>query len=307
MKWKKKGLIFCPEGKHGWDVTGFMTPHARLMGDVIRLWGGIRDAKGASRIAWIDVAAENPGEVVAVYDEPALDLGAPGCFDDNGVILGDVIEDGGQLRLYYVGFQHVANVKFYAFTGLAVSDDGGRHFRRYSQAPVMDRSDTGRYGRCIHTVLKERDGYRIYYAIIDDWRVIHGVPYPVYDIWYTFSADGTHIPAVDDCRCVTTSPEEYRIGRPKVYPRADGGYEMFYTRDFVTKEYVIGYARSEDGTDWTRLDGDDKAQLLKSAAGWDAEMACYPVQVRYKDRLYLFYNGNGMGASGVGYAEAEDG
>ena len=32
-------------------------------------------------------------------------------------------------------------------------------------------------------------------------------------------------------------------------------------------------------------------------------MACYPVKLKYKDKTYLFYNGNGMGKTGVGYAE----
>ena len=308
MRWKKKGLIFAPKGEMGWDSYGFMCPHARSMnseaGNIIRIWGGIRDKSGVSRIACIDVSAENPSEVVSIYKEPALDIGEPGCFDDNGIILGDIIEHEGKLRLYYVGFQHVAKVKFYAFSGLAVSEDGGKHFKRQSQVPIMDRSDIGRYGRCIHTVLKDGDTFHIYYAIINDWKTINGIPYPVYDIWHTASQDGVHVSAQDNCLCVTTVSEEYRIGRPKVYSSNDG-YEMYYTRDFISKDYVIGYARSKDGLHWMREDANSKSLLPRSEEGWDSEMTCYPVQLKYKDKLYLFYNGNGMGATGVGYAEAK--
>ena len=304
MTWKKQGLIFCPDGKLGWDRYGFMTPHARLMGDVIRIWGGIRDEKGISRIGWIDVNADNPQEVVDMYREAALDVGEPGCFDDNGVILGDIIEAEGKLRLYYVGFQHVEKAKFFAFSGLAISEDGGKHFERFSVVPVMDRTSTGRFGRCIHTVLNDGDEYKIYYAIINDWKWIEGVPYPVYDIWQVTSKDGVHISAEDTCRCVTTSPEEYRIGRPKVY-HTEMGFEMYYTRDFVSKDYVVGYAVSPDGTHWTRDDTNIRGHLPKSADGWDSEMACYPVLLPYKEKMYLFYNGNGMGKTGVGYAELQ--
>lgn len=305
MYWQKKGLIFKPEGNLSWNKYGFMTPHAKLMGDIIRVWGGIRDDNGVSRIACVDLEADDPAHILKVYEEPALDIGEPGTFDDNGVILGDIIEDRGSLRLYYVGFQHVQKAKFYAFSGLAISNDGGLHFNRYSKVPVMDRTDSGRFGRCIHTVLKEENVYKIYYAIINDWKIINNIPYPVYDIWMTESQDGIHIPDVDDTLCITTNENEYRIERPKVY-KTNCGYEMYYTRDFIPKDYIIGYATSKDGFKWTRDDENCLGMLRKSDFGWDSQMACYPVILQYKDRTYAFYNGNDMGGSGFGYAELID-
>ena len=301
MKLEKRGLIYCPQGEHEWEIDTFMTPTACLISeDVIRIWGGVRNASGVSRIKYIDVSAQNPGEILYVSDKPVLDIGAPGCFDDNGVILGDVITVKDKLYMYYVGFQHVEKVKFYAFSGLAISDDGGESFKRISEVPVMDRSDKGRYGRCIHSVLHENDIFKVYYAIINDWKIINNIPYPVYNIWYTESEDGIHFSREDICLCVDTQGMEYRIGRPKVY-RTNEGYEMYYTRDLVSKEYLVGYARSKDGRVWERMD--EKAGLIKSETGWDSQMACYPVILSAKGKKYMFYNGNDMGRSGVGYAE----
>ena len=299
MIYEKKGLIYCPNGDKGWDNYGFMTPHAMLIGDVIRIWGGVRDKNGVSRISYIDVDARNPQIVLNVANEPALDIGDPGCFDDNGVILGDIIPVKGKLYLYYVGFQHVEKVKFYAFSGLAISTDNGQHFERYSQVPIMDRTETARFGRCIHTVLWDGDIFKAYYAIINGWKYINSIPYPVYDIWYTESEDGITFPNSDSKLCITTMENEYRIGRPKVY-KTENGYEMYYTRDFISKEYVIGYAQSSNGLDWKRMD--EQGKLDKSDSGWDSEMACYPVKVNYGEKEYIFYNGNGMGKTGVGYA-----
>lgn len=300
MRIEKRGLIYCPAGEHDWEVNTFMTPHAMLFEDRIRIWGGVRDADGVSRIKYIDVDPDDPGKIIEVSNTPALDTGAPGCFDDNGVILGDIIQTNSELYLYYVGFQHVQKVKFHAFSGLAVSSDGGRSFVRYSEVPVLDRTTTGRYGRCIHTVIKENDVFKCWYAVINDWKVIGGVPYPVYNIWYTESPDGLHFPAKDSVLCVDTTGTEYRIGRPKVY-KTDQGYEMYYTRDLINKDYLIGYAVSKDGVNWTRRD--DLFSIPKSECGWDSEMACYPVKLPVKDRTYIFYGGNGMGKTGVGYAE----
>lgn len=297
---KKRGLIYCPSGD---NEFGFTTPTPILLGDTIRIYGGVRDKNGVSRIKYVDVAADNPRNIIKIGGI-LLSTGNKGCFDDNGVILGDLVQHGNEIYMYYVGFQHVQKVKFCAFSGVAISHDGGERFERYAEVPVMDRTTTGRYGRCIHSVFHEDGVFKIYYAVINDWKIINEIPYPVYDIWYTESKNGLDIPAKDDCLCVTTNEDEYRIGRPRVY-KTDFGYEMFYTRDFISKDYVIGYATSVDGINWTRDDDNPRMKLLKSDSGWDSEMACYPVKLQYKDKTYIFYNGNGMGLSGVGYAEID--
>jgi hypothetical protein len=34
-------------------------------------------------------------------------------------------------------------------------------------------------------------------------------------------------------------------------------------------------------------------------------MTCYPFVTAFDDRVHLFYNGNGFGRSGIGYAQLE--
>lgn len=300
MELVKKGRIYCPHGEHEWEVNSFMTPHAMLLKNgVIRIYGGVRDKEGISRIKYIDVAEDNPRNILKIANTPLLNIGKPGCFDDNGVILGDILRIGKKMYMYYVGFQHVQKVKFFAFTGLAISEDNGEHFERYSETPILDRTNNGRFGRCIHTVLYNGNIFRCYYAVINDWKTINGIPYPIYNIWYTESYDGIHFPHNDDKMIVDVNNDEYRIGRPKVY-MTKTGYEMYYTRDTVNKEYLAGYAVSEDGIHWKRQD--EVLSLYKSESGWDSEMACYPVIYRNGSFNYMFYNGNGMGREGVGYA-----
>ncbi|MCI8378510.1 MAG: hypothetical protein HFH72_08315 [Lachnospiraceae bacterium] len=292
--------IYCPDGRNDWEKDTFMTPHAMLIRPgVIRIWGGVRDGSGISRIKYIDVDENHPNRILFISERPCLDIGNNGCFDDNGVILGDILQvNDDTLYMYYVGFQHVQKVKFFAFSGLAVSTDCGQSFERYMETPILDRTEKARYGRCIHTVLYDEGIFKCYYAIINDWKVIQGIPYPVYNIWYLESKDGIHFSDNDRFLCVDTENDEYRIGRPKVY-KSEKGYEMYYTRDLISKEYIAGYAFSEDGIHWTRQD--HKIALVKSGEAWDSEMACYPVKLVTTNHKYLFYNGNGMGRTGVGY------
>jgi len=302
FSWEKKGLIYCPKGEFGWNNNTFMTPTPfQLNDETIRLFGGVRDQMGVSRITYIDLNADNPAQVKKVSDRVVLDIGEPGCFDDNGVILGDVIRVGSKIYMYYVGFQLVQKVKFLAFSGLAISDDNGETFKRHSKAPVLDRTDTGPYIRAIHSVMVENGIFRVWYSVDKGWQIIDGLPYPAYHIWYTESPDGIYFPAAEKTLCIDTEGSEYRIGRPRVYKIKDT-YLMYYTRDFLERNYLAGFARSTDGKIWQRDDA--KLGIGKSETGWDSEMLCYPVLFPHKNKMYMFYSGNEFGKTGIGFAEA---
>jgi hypothetical protein len=67
--------------------------------------------------------------------------------------------------------------------------------------------------------------------------------------------------------------------------------------------YRIGYAESDDGRHWTRLD--EQAGIQVSESGWDAEAICYPSVFEAKGQRYMLYNGNRYGRSGFGIAVLE--
>ena len=66
----------------------------------------------------------------------------------------------------------------------------------------------------------------------------------------------------------------------------------------------MGYAESQDGLKWTRMD--DRAGIDVSSQGWDSTMVCYPNIVSVDGVPHMFYNGNGHGTSGFGYAVWQD-
>ena len=66
------------------------------------------------------------------------------------------------------------------------------------------------------------------------------------------------------------------------------------------KSYHIRVCGIEGQPHWERKD--DQAGLELSLDGWDSEMVAYPYIVDYQDKRYMFYNGNGFGRSGFGYA-----
>jgi predicted GH43/DUF377 family glycosyl hydrolase len=302
--WKKKGLVFdtARQGVGGWMRHSALTPTPyRIDDELIRVYAGFRDADGVSRIGFVDVRADNPSVVVRVSNEPALDIGRGGCFDDNGVILGDIVDTPDGLHMFYVGFQKVAKAKFLAFTGLAISHDGGLHFERTQETPILDRAPGRSTIGAVHSVIRENGRWRLWYAAGNDWERIDGCPFPRYHIRYVETDDLRSIPRSDHV-CLRPRGSEYRIGRPRVY-RAGGRYVMYFTRGNITGEYFPGVAYSDDGIAWERHD--EALGLVLSVDGWDSRVICYPALIPQHDKLFMFYNGNDMGVDGFGVAEAQ--
>lgn len=305
MIWEKKGLIYSPPGDRSWKDNSALTPTAiQLNESVIRIYASFRDSEGVGRIGFVDVSSSNPEEILGVSPEPVLDVGMPGMFDDNGVILGDVIKVNESLYMYYVGFQLVSKVKFLAYSGLAISEDGGNTFKRFSCSPVMDRSDEAKYIRAIHSILHEDGKFKCWYATGNGWESIGGSVYPQYDINYAESDDGVNFPIGEKIIENDRTNGEYRIGRPRVF-RLDGMYVMNFTYGTIDGRYIAGQALSKDGVTWVR--DDSKLGIGLSSEGWDSKHLCYPSVVKTaQGRVFMFYNGNDMGFQGFGYAELKD-
>jgi hypothetical protein len=252
-----------------------------------------------SRVGWVDVDAGQPTRVTGVCRQPSLDIGQAGCFDDNGVILGDVLRVEDRIRMYYVGFQLTRRVKFLAFTGVAESIDGGDTFQRLSEAPVLDRADEGLCIRAIHSVMRVNDRWRIWYSVGNDWATIDGKPYPRYHICTLDSEDGLTF-AREGAICITGRMPEYRHGRPRVW-HDRRGYHMLFTFGTLTGAYIPGYAHSQDGINWRR--DDSQVGMTLSADGWDSHTLCYLAPIQIGNKWYAVYNGNEMGKAGFGIAE----
>lgn len=301
MKWNKKGLVYSPRGDGSWKDNSALTPTPILLNSgTIRIFAGFRDPDGISRIGYVDLDAQNPSIVMNVSEKPVLELGKPGTFDDNGMILGDIVKIKNEYYMYYVGFQLIAKAKFYAFTGLAISKDGGNSFNRFSEVPVMDRSDEGRYIRAIHSAHYEDGKIKVWYAAGNGWEKINGNYFPQYFIKSTESLDGKSFPKFGDT-CVTFNRDrgEYRIGRPRAF-RIGQNTVLNYTYGTIQGDYLAGMALLENGT-WKRMDKQLGIEL--SPEGWDSLHLCYPAIINVGEAIYMFYNGNHMGLDGFGYAE----
>lgn len=306
MHWQKKGLIFKTDHHQDWMVSHATLPIADIVNDErLRIYFGVRDRQGRSQTTFLEVNAENPQQIVYLHDKPILSLGNLGTFDDNGIMPSWLVNYGQEKYLYYIGWNPQVTVSYRLSIGLAISTDGGISFEKYSEGPICDRDLNEIYFNTAPCVIIEDGIWRMWYISCTGWQMIQQYPEPSYHVKYAESSDGIHWHKTGQV-CIDYDEFTKAIGRPCVF--FDSGlYKMFYSfrstdsyRTNPEQSYRIGYAESLDGIDWTRKD--NEVGLARSEDGWDAEMMEYCHIVLYKNSTYLFYNGNGFGKSGFGYA-----
>ncbi len=300
MKWEKKGIIYSLDGSSTWAKNSTLQPTPLLLNDdTIRIFVGLRDDKGVSRVGYVDVDANNPKIVKKSFKRTFVRYRFAGTFDDNGVVPCAVIRNEGKIHLYYAGYQVGYHVRMMIYCGLAISEDNGNSFKRYSKVPVLERCDDELLFRVIHSVVKEDGKWKVYYGGGSYFKEGKKKTLPLYDIRYMESEDGINFVGSGDV-IIGTQGDEYRVGRPYVIKDEDI-YKMFFCAGSEDLTYKLAYAESLDGINWTR--DDDKLNISLSSSGWDSQMMAYPSVVKYNDKTYLFYNGNNYGYDGFGYAE----
>ena len=260
-----------------------------------------RDGANRARIGRSVLTLEPFPALRPLDQEPVLDLGERGAFDEDGVTVSCVVPDGSRRFLYYTGWQRggAGEARFTLTAGLAVDEGDGR-FRRPSSGPVLERTEGESSFTASPFVLRERNLWRMWYVAGSSWRRVGTREEPCYDIRYAESPDGTSWNRLGSC--IAHTAEEYAFGRPWVVRDADRYRMWFAVRG---ERYRIDAAESSDGVTWHRIDG--SSGLGPSDHGWDSEMVAYPAILDHAGRRYMLYNGNDYGRTGIGLAVWEPG
>jgi predicted GH43/DUF377 family glycosyl hydrolase len=306
MKWYKKGIIYKPDTHFEWMSSHAQIPTPDFLNDdVLRIYFSTRDKMNRSVIAFVDVEADNPQNILRVCDQPALGLGALGTFDDSGTMPSCVVNHEGEKYHYYIGWNVGTTARYRNSIGLAVSDANGTTMSRLFDGPVMDRTNIEPHFVVTPFVMVEGGIWKMWYCGCTGWYIENGITEPRYQIKYAESLDGIHWTR-DNVICIPYKDDKEANTRPSVI-KENGVYKMWYCyrsiSDYRTdkeKSYRIGYAESEDGKTWIRKD--ESVNVNMSEDGWDSEMMAYPYIYERGGQKFMLYNGNGFGRFGFGYA-----
>lgn len=310
MHWHKQGLVYACHGRFGWNRTHAAVPVVDVVGErVWRIYYASRDEQNRSRIGYVEVEAGNPSNILYEHAEPILPLGRPGTFDDCGIMPSWFVRvDERVCYLYTIGVTTRQTVPFQNAIGLAISRDGGHTFAKYGEGPLFGPTPHEPYFTGTSCVLIEDGLWRNWYLSCVGWQEVAGRQEPLYHFKYAESQDGIQWRR-EGAVCLELRDDEAGLAKASVLRDRDG-YRMWYSarglvgyRTDPRTSYRIGYATSRDGLTWTRSVA--PRGLDPGPEHWDNEMAAYPHVVRHGRKLFLFYNGNGFGRTGFGYATCE--
>lgn len=306
--WLKQGLIFQPPATGSWMQAYAQVPTVLVKEDRLRVYFSSRPNQKLSMTSFADLDLHDFSKVLYVHPEPILQQGNPGTFDEHGIMPASIVEVDGLVYLYYSGWQQGVSVPYNNYTGLAISEDGGTTFTKYSEGPVIDRTPRELYSATSPDVYFDGTNWYMWYSSGTHWLEIDGKLEHTYEIKLATSHNGKSWTQTN--QTVIGQSDKYEaITRPTVI-RIGDQFHMWYcyrgSKSFRTgsDSYRIGYAWSDDLVTWHR--DDTNAGISVSASGWDANMIAYPCVFRANHQIHMFYNGNGFGKEGFGHAILEE-
>lgn len=300
MKWRKLGLVYCPSGERNWLQSYAAVPIAEHIGDDhFKIYFTSRDKDNRSFTGYVIIDLHAPNKILELSSDPVLKPGELGEFDDSGAMATWLTHNNGNRYLYYIGWNLGVTVPFRNSIGLSISENGGP-FSRLFPGPIVDRSMKEPHFCASCCVIPDEDKWRMWYLSCTDWRIQNGKPEHRYHIKYAESHDGIHWQRDGLIAIDYANEQENAISRPSVIKDGDR-WRMWYS--YRGDSYRIGYAESEDGRQWKRLD--NLVGIDVSANDWDSEMIEYPFVFDHAGQRYMLYNGNGYGKTGVGLAILE--
>lgn len=313
MQWERIGQIFNPDQHVLSDecIAYAKSPQAVDMGDYVRVYftSQKKDTSGkwVSCPQYVDYTSDF-SKILGVCQKPLLGRGELGQFDEHGIFPMNVILHQNRILGYTSGWSRRKSVSVDMAIGQVESFDGGKTFLRTGAGgPVMSANAKEPFMIADGFVRFYQGQFHMWYIFGTAWKNFETSTEPerIYKIAHATSTDGVNwirnsqpvIPDTlnDECQALPSVLE------------MNGRYHMVFCYRAVTgfrtdknKSYRLGYAFSDNLTDWIR---DDKLlNLERASSGWDNEMMCYPNLFVSKGNVYLLYNGNDFGKHGFGLA-----
>lgn len=299
--WKKKSLIFKITTKKKWMKTHAALPFAdRIKDEKYRIYFSSRDSKNRASTGFIELNINNMKKILKISENPILVHGRIGTFDENGVMGSCIVNFRNKKFLYYTGWSSSKIAPFNWAIGLAISEDGGKTFKKLSEEPILSKNLYDPVFVGSPTVIREGDIWKMWYISTKEWKKSKGSMIAPYFLKYAESKNGIDW-KLNEKIAINIKKNEIGLGRSSVI-KEKGIYKMWYS--YSTKNYRIGYAESINGKNWKRKD--KLAGITVSKSGWDSVSIEYPCVFLNKGQKFMLYNGNNYGMTGFGYAVNTD-
>ena len=238
---------------------------------------------------------------------PILKLGRRGSFDWAGIMPTEIVNFKNRSFLYYIGWSRREDVPYHNNLGLAVSRPRSNLWKKYSEGPIFStsRHEPGYIGT-IGIIRSQKKFFGLYLAC-RKWKKIKKRIEPIYDLKIATSKNGLDwAPIKNGLRLLAG---EGGLSKASIIKLGKKFYVWFSSRaakDYRNNPkngYKIICATSKNIFSWRRI----KKYEIKCEKKHknETKMVAYPHVIKHKKILYMFYNGNEFGKTGIFLAKME--
>jgi predicted GH43/DUF377 family glycosyl hydrolase len=235
-------------------------------------------------------------------DNPVINPGEPGEWDDGGRLPLAVHFDGAVYHLWFVGNN----------TGWGLGDIGhatssdGVEWTMDPANPVLTRGEPGEWDDDFlfgAGVVHDGTQYHLWYSGV-------GTQTGIYQGGYATSPDGTVWTKHPDNPVLTPGPtgawDDGGVD-PHTVLLEDGVYRMWYTGGRAGPPFQTGHAESTDGVHWTRHPDNPVVEVGRYPGAWDSSVAENSFVVFDGTTYHMLYTGGNDIVVSIGYAFSGDG
>ena len=301
MKWEKIGRIFAPQFRscHPKLATHASYPLAlKIAKGLYRVFHCSRDEMNRSSVAAFDFDLR-ARRVLSVHHNPLVEYGPPESFYSEGISIGGLYSVNQRIFMLFMGWHRPTGGHWRGEIGrLSVGLDYTLSVDE--EEPLIGLNEEDPISVSYPTVIGDVvNGYQMWYGSTITWdagngEMLHVIKHATSNNGFDWQRHGLAIP--------------FELGTAQAFSKptvvvAKNGLHMWYSFRGVGRGYRIGYAFSENGQIWHPRYTDIGIDV--SPAGWDSEMIEYPFVFEDEGELFMMYNGNGYGKTGIGLARLQ--
>jgi hypothetical protein len=197
FRWNKLGKIFDPTQIKNirWMKEFAQAPCTLIFDKFVRVYFSCRplpDEKGqyVSYSAYVDLNRYDLSKIIDVAQNPILELGELGTFDEFGTYPVSVIRKDKEVLAYYGGWTRCESIPFTVAIGAAVSRNGGKSFKKLGKGPILSSNVHDPFVLSGPKIRRFGDRWYLWYVAGTKWLANNGKPEAVYKIRMTSSDDG---------------------------------------------------------------------------------------------------------------------
>jgi len=295
MPWVKLGQIFSEKDLPQKNLSHSSNPTPVFITEnIIRIFYSARDLMNRSSIYAFDFDILCM-KIVKSYEQCFLKFGNSKTYYRSGISLGGFYEFKKEKFILFMGWENdqknhwrgnLGRIRLCSNCKLLVADHN----------PLLKIDNIDPISFSYPCILPYKNKLYMWYGSTKTWdgpnnEMIHIINYAVSNDGTNWEKKGQALPF---------KPGSYQaFSRPSVIKDKQNNLLMMFSyRPGNEVKYNIGGAKSENGEDWNlEL---SNLSLKVSKDGWDSEMVEYPHLFEWRNDIYMLYNGNDFGKSGIG-------